>query len=186
MTSLYNRLPHELQQLVRDYFPIWQRKGFRSQPPCLNPSVDKYYRTVRTCPRRLRWSREEPTQFYFRRQRHFFQSKLNVYMIDATEDAWTIEMSPQWDTTEQQTAHTCRFLNSLFQSEIWIRIDPPKHAHLSSTWYTDNPPLIGSEFNVVRPTPYSHPSRQHMIVLFTEYIVTLSSVIEDMKKKWTP
>jgi len=185
MTSLYHRLPHELQKLVRDYFSIWQRKGFRTQPSCLNPSPDKYYRTVRHV-QRLRWNREYPTRFYFRRQRHFFQSKLNVYTIDATEDAWTIEISPQWNTTDQQTAHTCQFLNSLFQSEIWIQVDPPEHARLSSTWYTDNPPLIGSEFNVVRPTPSSHPSRQHMIVLFTEYIVALSSVVEDTKKKWTP
>lgn len=178
MTQIYHKLPIELQKLVKDYFWIWQRKGFLHQPDVVLPSPVPYYKTIRRCPRGVRWSVNYPTKLYYRRQKDYFQWKLHVHMDTSLKDIWIIEMIPQWDTPmdEKKVLH-------VYNTRVWYPVPIPKGAELVDVLMYYGEYTIQMEFEVIRQDITLPPSRQEMAGRFAEYVCELAPRVEKAHKQ---
>lgn len=175
--NLYQRLPLDLQRVVKDYFYVWQRKGFRREPDVLAPRPELYFATIRRCPRGLKWCPRYPNMLFYRRHDHFFQWHLRVYSKTLIKDLWVIDATSQWGENKDEEI----ILENVFRSCAWSTLDPPSFSkHVEA--YRDNH-IITIEFTVERNGTTSTPSRQEMAERFASYIQELSVLFEKIRKR---
>lgn len=173
--DVYDRLPEDLQRVVRRYFTVWQRLGFRYPPPLLEPRPECYYRHIRKRPKGGIWDPTYPSSFYFRRQDHLFQWHIWLQTMSETEDMWNIEIYPQWNTSKTGLAIP------VIELEPWTR-DPLDHLEfIDASLYGKNN-MILLQFVVAREDPMSPPSRQFMAESIIRFVIRMANDIERYRR----
>jgi len=172
---LYQRLPLDLQRVIKSYFYVWHRKGFRREPAVLLPRPELYFTRIRRCPRRLKWNPQYPVYLHYRRQKHFFQWRLRVYTETPTKDLWQIDAVPQWERNHNEGD----ILEDVFRSRVWDTLNAPIGSEQVEAYRTDYQICIS--FIVIRHNNTSPPSRQEMAERFRDYVETLSVLFEKIR-----
>lgn len=180
MAELYEKLPIELQRVIKSYFHVWQRKGFNQEPKLLCPSPDLYFKKIRKCPSRMKLSFYGKTLYYKRRQKDFFQWIIRVNSENPTDDRWEIEMCPQWQNTEKEK----QIILKIFFTHVWHQVPVPNGAELMdvSMDLQTYQSMLYFEFIVKRAKSTLPPSRQEMVGLFSDYLSQLAPLVEKTRK----
>lgn len=174
---IYERLPVELQFVIRSYFTVWQRHGFRREPAPLQPDPDAYFRTIRKCPRGVRMNTDYGMHLSFRRQRHLLEWNVWIHPTNRLQDIWAIEIRPQWDDKIRPPG----FLERIMKFAPWTR-HMPEECHLTFSHIYDYEDMINLEFKVLRDDIDSPPSRQCMAEQIMTAVARMANEIESNKK----
>lgn len=172
MAIIYNKLPDDLKRVIREYFIIWQRFGFKHRPEVLVPKPNRYFNTIRKCPNGAIWNPVNPSSLIYSHQHLIFQFYLSVNRNNDTEDKWEIAISPQSTTTT--ITRTRDPIIHLMESKPWLKNIPP-YSRLIEEILFESVGIIILEFIVTRPDIYSPPSRHSMAESFIQFVIQINN-----------
>jgi hypothetical protein len=166
---LYDRLPEDIQRIIRTYFTVWQRYGLAHQPYILKPDPGLYFRTIRKCPMGVWMSQDH---LIFRRRRHLMQWDAFIHPTNEIQDIWSIQIRPQWNDGPKS-----HLMARIMKLEPW-RMNMPDECMLTFKHLYNVEELINVEFKVVREDASSPPSRQQMADIIMKSIAKMADEIE--------
>ena len=97
---IYYDLPYDIQNIVKSFFHVWERKGL-TEPILKIQKYSSYYDKIRTVIRGIKYNPQYKRQFIYRQQKHFFKWHLFYrYSSNSKIDFWVIEIHPSWKYNE--------------------------------------------------------------------------------------
>ena len=207
MSDIFFRLPCDVQRLVRSFLPMWQRWGFRREPPPLRPNPLRYYHTIRKPPLPFAQHTNDawfPSFFEYRRQPDFFQWRVYhdyvSYEPHRMRDYWKIKLTPQWNCH----ALLSRYLVTLLAAKErcgWFHLSAPfEFLRLSMSEQRTHGSLLPAticpsygwmltmtlEYAVSRCTAYSEPTLQWSAEAMVRFTKQLARNVERWRKTVNP